>query len=108
MSKAIGLADLVNKFERNIPAIGVFIAGDPRIDEQNRQRCRNIVKIVADVLAERVKLPDGTPARVVVGTLAYEVNSAACNALLIAPADYWRWPLGSDRAVDWLTSHSPP
>ncbi|HUW09727.1 MAG TPA: hypothetical protein VM537_08350 [Anaerolineae bacterium] len=50
---------------KSTPAIGVFVAGDPRIDEESRQRCRNIVKMAADILAERVKLADGTPAKVV-------------------------------------------
>ena len=59
MGKAIELTGSVDKFERSTPAIGVFAPGDPRIDPDSRERCRNIVKMVADVLAVRVKQPDG-------------------------------------------------
>ena len=65
MGQAIALSDAMNGFERNAPAIGVFAAGDPRIDQDSRQRCRNIVRMAAEILAERVKLPDGSPAKVV-------------------------------------------
>ncbi len=65
MPKAIGLAETVSKVERNTPAIGVFIPGDPRIDQASRERCLNIVEMTANMLADCVKLPDGSPARVV-------------------------------------------
>ncbi|MDO8683915.1 MAG: hypothetical protein Q7N50_10595, partial [Armatimonadota bacterium] len=65
MGKAMALASNVKVYERNTSVIGVFAAGDPRIDESSRQRCRNIVKMAADILADRVKLPDGSPAKVV-------------------------------------------
>jgi L-fucose/D-arabinose isomerase len=102
MSKAIGLADSVDKFERNTPTIGVFVAGDPRIDEPSRQRCRNIVKMVADVLAERVKLPNGSPARVVYSPIlvdgerqadivAKQFQDAGVRVLVCTP-DTWAFP----------------
>lgn len=49
----------------NLPTIGVFATGDPRIEEAPRARCANIVEMAANILAERVKLPDGSPVRVV-------------------------------------------
>ena len=58
MGKAIALTEKVDKFRKSTPVIGVFCAGDPRIDEDSRQRCRNIVHMAADILADRVKLPD--------------------------------------------------
>ncbi|MCX6376473.1 MAG: hypothetical protein NTU88_10655, partial [Armatimonadetes bacterium] len=58
MGKAIALSEKVGKSQKNAPVIGVFCAGDPRIDEESRQRCRNIVRMAADILADRVKLPD--------------------------------------------------
>ena len=73
MGKAIALSDST-KYERNTPAIGVFAAGDPRIDAESRQRCRNICEMVADVLAERVKLPDGSPVQ---GRLVADRSSTA-------------------------------
>ncbi len=44
---------------------GVVGTGDPRIDAASRQRCANIVKIVADQVAAKVRMPDGTPVEVV-------------------------------------------
>ena len=52
MTKAIALSDTVAAYQRNEPAIGVFVAGDPRITEQDRQRCRNICQMVAEVLSQ--------------------------------------------------------
>ncbi|MBC7287804.1 MAG: hypothetical protein H5T86_07120, partial [Armatimonadetes bacterium] len=42
-----------------IPVIGVFATCDPRIDQQSRDRAVNIVEMAANILAERVRLPDG-------------------------------------------------
>jgi len=99
MGQAIELAD---KIELKAPAIGVFVAGDPRIDEASRQRGRNIVKMVADSLAERVKNPDGTPARVVwspvlvdgepqADLVARQFQAAGVKALVCTP-DTWAFP----------------
>ena len=65
MQKAMALSDSVPVVAHNTPAIGVFVAGDPRIDAASRQRCRNICQMVADMLADRVKLPDGSAVKVV-------------------------------------------
>ncbi|MGZ4360523.1 MAG: hypothetical protein ACXVZW_12180, partial [Gaiellaceae bacterium] len=84
------------------PAIGVFAAGDPRIDEESRQRCRNIVAMVADTIADRVTLPDGSPASVVYTSLlvdgepqadlvAKQFQDAGVKALVCAP-DTWAFP----------------
>lgn len=102
MAGATELAGSVTKFERNAPAIGVFVAGDPRIDEQSRLRCRNVVKMVADVLAERVKLPDGSPAPVVwspilvdgepqADIVAKQFQDAGVRVLVCTP-DTWAFP----------------
>jgi len=101
MGKAIGLLQS-DQFERNTPAIGVFVPGDPRIDPDSRERCRNIVKMVADVLAERVKLPDGSSARVVYSTtlvdgepqadlVAKQFQDAGVKVLVCTP-DTWAFP----------------
>ena len=101
MSKAIALSDST-KYERNTPAIGVFVAGDPRIDAESRQRCVNICKMVADTLAERVKLPDGSPAKVVwapmlvdgeaqADIVAKQFQDAGVKVLVCAP-DTWAFP----------------
>ncbi len=102
MGKAIGLADTVAKYERNTPAIGVFVAGDPRINPDSRLRCQNVVKMVADVLADRVKLPDGSPARVVYAPIlvdgeaqadivAKQFQDAGVKVLVCTP-DTWAFP----------------
>ena len=101
MSKAVALSEITT-YERNTPAIGVFVAGDPRIDAESRQRCRNICEMVADVLAERVKLPDGSPAKVVwapilvdgekqADMVARQFQAAGVNILVCAP-DTWAFP----------------
>jgi L-fucose/D-arabinose isomerase len=102
MGKAIALSDRVSSAERNSPAIGVFIAGDPRTDAESRQRCRNICEMVAGILADRVKLPDGSPVKVVWAPLlvdgepqadivAKQFQDAGVKALVCAP-DTWAFP----------------
>ena len=102
MAKAIALAAKVEKFTKNIPVIGVFCAGDPRIDKESRQRCRNIVSMAADILADRVKLPDGSPVKVVYAPIlvdgepqadivAKQFQDAGVNVLVCTP-DTWAFP----------------
>ncbi|MDH7480874.1 MAG: hypothetical protein QHH26_02710 [Armatimonadota bacterium] len=102
MGKAIGLPDDVRKLEKNTPVIGVFCAGDPRIDAESRQRCRNIVKMTADILADRVKLPNGSPAKVVYAPIlvdgeaqadivAKQFQDAGVKVLVCTP-DTWAFP----------------
>lgn len=102
MDKAIALADDVKKIERNNPVIGVFCAGDPRIDEDSRKRCQNIVKMAADILAERVQLPDGSAVTVVFAPIlvdgekqadivAKQFQDAGVSVLVCTP-DTWAFP----------------
>ncbi len=102
MGKAVALSGSVENFERNAPAIGVFLPGDFRIAEQDRERCRNICRMVAETLAERVKLPDGTPAKVVwspilvdgereADIVAKQFQDAGVKVLVCAP-DTWSFP----------------
>jgi L-fucose isomerase len=101
MPEAIRLSSEA-RFQRNQPAIGVFVPGDPRIDADSRLRCQNIAKMVADVLAERVKMPDGSPARVVYSSVlvdgeaqadlvAKQFQDAGVKVLVAAP-DTWAFP----------------
>ncbi len=101
MAQAIALSD-VTTHQRNTPAIGVFLAGDPRIDAESRQRCRNICQMVAGALAERVKLPDGSPVKVVwaptlvdgeaqADMVARQFQDAGVKVLVCAP-DTWAFP----------------
>ncbi|HET6455428.1 MAG TPA: hypothetical protein VFI02_13575 [Armatimonadota bacterium] len=102
MGKAIALAAKVEKSAKNTPVIGVFCAGDPRIDKESRQRCRNIVSMAADILADRVKLPDGSPVKVVYAPIlvdgepqadivAKQFQDASVNVLVCTP-DTWAFP----------------
>ncbi len=102
MRKAIELSDAAGHPERKTPAVGVFVPGDPRIDTESRQRCRNIVRMVADILAERLKLPDGSPARVVYSPLLVDGETqadavaaqfqAAGVKILVSTPDTWAFP----------------
>ena len=49
----------------NKPVIGVFATCDPRIDKDSRSRAGNIIKMTADILAEKINMPDGQPTPVV-------------------------------------------
>ncbi len=102
MAKAVALSDKVSKLERNLPVIGVFCAGDPRIDASARKRCQNIVKMVGDTLADRVKLPDGSAVKVVYAPIlvdgerqadivAKQFQDAGVNILVCTP-DTWAFP----------------
>jgi L-fucose/D-arabinose isomerase len=81
---------------------GVCATSDPRIDKPSRQRCANIAEMVADVIADEVRLPDGTPSRVVwtdvlidgeksADTVARQFRAAQVDAVIVAP-DTWAFP----------------
>ena len=102
MSKAIALSDNITPYQRNTPAIGVFVAGDPRIDQESRLRCQHIVRMTAEILAERVKLPDGSPVKVVwapilvdgeqqADVVARQFQDAGVKVLVCTP-DTWAFP----------------
>jgi L-fucose isomerase len=102
MGKSKQLSDSLETIKRNIPVIGVFVPGDPRIDADSRARCRNIANMTADVLAERVRLPDGSPAPVVwspilvdgevqADAVAKQFQDAGVKVLVCAP-DTWAFP----------------
>ena len=42
---------------------GVMATGDPRIDQASRDRSANIVGILADHVAQKVRMPDGHAGR---------------------------------------------
>ena len=102
MQKAMALSDSAPVVAHNTPAIGVFVAGDPRIDAASRQRCRNICQMVADMLADRVKLPDGSAVKVVwsptlvdgepqADAVAKQFQDAGVKILVCTP-DTWAFP----------------
>jgi L-fucose isomerase len=86
----------------HVPVIGVFATSDPRIDQPSRQRCVNIVEMAANILAERVKLPDGTPVPVVYSPIlvdgerqadmvARQFQAEGVDILVCVP-DTWAFP----------------
>jgi len=98
-----------------VVTFGVFATGDPRIDEPSRQRASNIVQMVADTLAERVRMPDGRAVEVVwtpllvdgekqADTVARQFKAAGVQVLVCAP-DTWAFP---QLTVISLLSHFPP
>ncbi len=84
------------------PTIGVFATGDPRVDAVSRERCVNIIQMTAEILAERVKLPDGSPVPVVYSPIlvdgerqadmvARQFEAEGVNILVCVP-DTWAFP----------------
>ena len=101
MAKSIRLPE-IKKLSPSIVTFGVFATCDPRIDAASRRRARNIVNHVSDVLAARVKMPDGKAARVVWSSVlvdgeaqadivAQQFKKAGVDILVCAP-DTWAFP----------------
>ena len=97
-----------------VVTFGVFATGDPRIDQPSRERASHIVQMVADTIAERVRMPDGRPVEVVwtpllvdgekqADTVARQFKAAGVQAIVCAP-DTWAFP---QLTVISLLSHFP-
>ena len=96
------------------PVIGVFATCDPRIDEESRTRAANIIQMAAEVVANNVCLPDGTPITVVFSDIlvdgekqadivARQFKDQGVNILIGVP-DTWAFP---QLTVLSLLSHFP-
>ena len=81
---------------------GVCATSDPRVDAASRQRSVNIVRMTAEVIVQRVHMPDGRPAEVVwsdvlidgekpADTVARQFRAAQVDAVVLAP-DTWAFP----------------
>jgi len=88
--------------EAGTVTFGVFAPCDPRVDEESRVRAGNIVRMVADLVAERVRMPDGRPVEVVFSPVlidgekqadlvARQFLAAGVQALVCVP-DTWAFP----------------
>jgi len=95
--------------------IGVMGTGDPRIDQESRQRAANIVGIVAERIAAAVRTPDGAPVEVVWTPLLVDgekqadavgrlFRQAGVDAVVCAP-DTWAFP---QLTLMSLLAHLPP
>ena len=84
------------------PVIGVFATSDPRIDAASRERCKNIIGMVAEKIAASVTLANGEGVDVVYSEtlvdgekeadkVAGELKSKGANILVCAP-DTWAFP----------------
>jgi len=113
MSKPIRLAENPPA-EPGAPTVGVFATCDPRINEPSRRRAGNIVEMVANVIAQGVKLPDGNPVRVVytpvlvdgerqADAVARQFGAEGVDILVCAP-DTWAFP---QLGLISLLSHFP-
>lgn len=84
------------------PIIGVFSAGDPRIDEEARIRNINIIQKIANRLAGQIQLPDKTPVQVVYSDLLVDGERQADEVaemfkknhvdILVCVPDTWSFP----------------
>lgn len=85
-----------------VPTFGVFAICDPRIDEEFRQRAVNIVEMAAQVIANNVHLPGGSPVEVVYSPIlvdgerqadmvAGQFRAQGVDALVCTP-DTWAFP----------------
>jgi len=81
---------------------GVCAACDPRIDKESRDRTTNIIEVIAEIMASSVKMPDGTPAKVVwtpvlidgeeqADIVARQFKDAGVGAIVCTP-DTWAFP----------------
>lgn len=84
------------------PVIGVCATCDPRIDEEARERARNIIAMTAEIVAKRVTMPDGEPVPVVytdilldgekqADAVARQFKSAGVSIIVCMP-DTWAFP----------------
>ncbi len=101
MSKAIKLGTSNLPKVKN-PVIGVFAPCDFRIDDDARKRTQNIIQATAEVIANGVKLVDGTPVKVVYSdvlidgekqadVVARQFEASGVNILVAVP-DTWSFP----------------
>lgn len=111
--KAEKLPRGIGRFD-DYPVIGVFATCDPRIDKDSRIRAGNIIRMTADLLAQKVKMPDGTAVPVVYSDIlvdgeiqadqvAQQFKRRGVNILVGVP-DTWAFP---QLTVLSLLSHFP-
>ena len=104
----------MDKAQPKVLTIGVFATGDPRVDAESRERCVNIVELVAKHIAAEVKAPGGGDINVVwspvlvdgepeADIVASQFKAAGVDALVCAP-DTWAFP---QLSLISLLSHFP-
>ncbi len=94
--QAVALSETVQETAKG-PVVGVFSAGDPRVDSESRERCRNIVRMVADRIAAAVPAVDVVWTPILVDgeaqadAVARQFKDAGVGVLVCAP-DTWAFP----------------
>ncbi len=92
----------VTTTERSVVTFGVCAAGDPRIDQEARDRTENIVETIAGIVADQVRMPNGTSVNVVwtpmlidgerqADIVARQFKEAGVDAIVCTP-DTWAFP----------------
>ena len=86
----------------DLPVIGVFSAGDPRIDEGSRKRNINIIEKIANRLSGQVLLPDKRSVKVVYSDILIDGETQADQVasmfkqhhvdILVCVPDTWSFP----------------
>ena len=113
MAKARNLPDTKRLAAKTV-TFGVCATSDPRIDAASRQRCVNIVRMVAEIVAAGVKMSDGSDVEVVwtpvlidgekqADIVARQFADAGVGAVICAP-DTWAFP---QLTLMSLLSHLP-
>ncbi|NOY79756.1 MAG: hypothetical protein GXP31_01995 [Kiritimatiellaeota bacterium] len=94
--QAVALSETVRETAKG-PVVGVFSAGDPRVDAESRERCRNIVRMVADRIAAAVPAVEVVWTPILVDgeaqadAVARQFKDAGVGILVCAP-DTWAFP----------------
>jgi len=92
----------VTTTERSVVTFGVCATGDPRIDQEARDRTANIAETIAGIVADQVRMPDGTSVNVVwtpmlldgekqADIVARQFKEAGVDAIVCTP-DTWAFP----------------
>lgn len=97
---------------------GICGTSDPRIDKASRERCVNIIEMVAGTVGGGVKMPDGSPVNVVwspvlidgekqADIVGQQFRAAGVDAIICAP-DTWAFPqLTLQSLMSQLPGHTP-
>jgi len=104
----------VRNYKPSVPVIGVFATCDPRIEQGDRDRAANIVKITADILSEEIQLPGKVKPRIVWAStlvdgelqadiVAQQFKAEGVSVLVCVP-DTWAFP---QLGLISLLSHFP-
>ncbi len=113
MAKATALKQLDSVCPKGI-TFGICAPADPRVDAPSRERVVHIVRTIADIVADQVQRPDGSPVNVVwtpvlidgekqADIVASQFLDAGVDAIIATP-DTWAFP---QLSLTSLLAHFP-